>query len=167
MNGSGGITEAQFHRFNKILSDLFVQAEAEAVFLCDYGGNIICKIVSHDDFRNETIAALASGSFAATNELALLVGESTFHSIYHKGTKASLYMQNIGKAYLVLVVFGGTTTVGLVKLYTDKSCEELESCLNEVGGQQAGDISGGVTFEIDESASIFASEEAAPEVPQE
>lgn len=162
MNGSGGITEAQFNRFNKILSDLFVQAEAEAVFLCDYGGNIICKIVSHDDFRNETIAALASGSFAATNELALLVGESTFHSIYHKGTKASLYMQNIGKAYLVLVVFGGTTTVGLVKLYTDKSCEELEENLTDIGGQQAADISGGETFAMDASSGIFTAPAASP-----
>ena len=147
------ITAEQSKDLEKLLEGMLAQTEATAVYLCDYAGNIIHRVVTEDQGPMEqTIAALASGSFVATNELAMLIGEATFHSVYHKGEKASIYMQSLGQDYLVLVIFRNTTTVGLVKLYVDRTCQDLGLLLGVVDQQT--EISG-ETFTLDENAKLF------------
>lgn len=155
------ITAEQSKELEQLLSSMLVQTEAQSVYMCDYAGNIIHRVVTTEQGPMEqTIAALASGSFVATNELAMLIGEATFHSVYHKGERASIYMQSLGKDYLVLVIFSNTTTIGLVKLYVDRTCQELGSLLGVVETQK--EIHG-QEFALDENAQLFG----APKPPNE
>jgi hypothetical protein len=104
------------------------------------------------------IAALSAGAFSATRQLAGLMGESMFQSVYHQGHNTSLYMQSLASQFLILVVFGRTTTVGLVKLYVKKLSEELDPLLQEMSRQTAASVGADrETFAIDPSARLFES----------
>ena len=150
---TGVLTAEQGRQLTQAVSDLLVQAEATAVLLADVGGNIIAQFPVQNE--NETIAALAAGSFSATRELASLSGESSFNSIIHEGRDTSIYLQSISGQYILLVIFQKTTTTGLVKLYTQKMAKELESKLAGISEQDLSNAGCAVAFEIDESAQVF------------
>ncbi|MCK5843958.1 MAG: roadblock/LC7 domain-containing protein, partial [Victivallales bacterium] len=109
------ISREESQEIEAILLDLLVRAEAEAIFLCDKGGNIVAQNTTEQYAHEENIAALAAGSFYATRELARLIGEPVFRYIFHRGDKTSIYMQNTIKDMLLLVVFGRQSNPGLVK----------------------------------------------------
>lgn len=149
------ITEAQSKSLSAVLSDLAVQGEADAVFMSDYGGNIIAHFSQSQEAVMQTMAALAAGSFCATRELAGLIGEPTFHSIFHQGQHACIYMQSVAANFLLLVIFGKSTTAGLIKLYVEKACRELEPIIQEVVGQTPESVGCGKSFEIDTVKPLF------------
>lgn len=120
------LTEDVSRQIDKVLSELLERGEAEAVFLCDRGGNIIShrSVVAYAN--EENISALAAGSFFATLEMARLLGESRFKSLLHQGEKTSIYMEGMPGDMLIIVVFSKDSNPGLVKLYVKHTCKELE-----------------------------------------
>ena len=153
--GSRIITVEQSEALHTILSDLLVMADADAVFVCDCGGNIMDHISQSDSGMDQTIAALASGSFAATGELALLIGEAAFRSIFHKGDKTSIYMQSLAQDYLILVIFGKNATLGMVKLHISKMAKDIESLLQKMSGQTVESANVQSDFAMKSAGEIF------------
>ena len=149
------VTEEQSRQMTAVLTDLAAQAEAEAVFLGDSAGNIIACISLPGTETVQNIAALAAGSFSATRELARMIGETSFSSIYHKGEQSSIYMQTMAGTFLLLIIFGKGTAVGLVKLYVDKASQELEPILRSMGLQKLSDHPHAHSFELTEGDSVF------------
>jgi len=151
-----GLTQEQSNQVDAILTDLLVRAEAEAVYLCDRGGNILAEntITAYDN--DDNIAALAAGSFFATRELARLVGEPEFKSAFHQGDKKSMYMQNTDNDLLVVVLFGKESNPGITKLFTDKACGALDRYLSVQVTQDTFELSmEGMALEIDETSQPF------------
>ena len=152
---SGTVTEEQSKLLTTVLSDIAVQTEANAVFLSDYGGNIIAHISPAGDETIQNIAALAAGSFSATRELAGMIGEPTFSSVFHKGEHSSIFIQSIARSFLMLVIFGKETTIGLVKLYVEKACQELDPLLRKMQDQGVAAQPAAKPFEMTSGAPIF------------
>lgn len=155
------VTDIQSKQLSTSLADLLVQAEADAVFMSDYGGNLIAHITPPrpDDNALHTIAALAAGSFCATRELAALIGEPTFSSVFHQGCHNSIFMQSVASNFLILVIFGDRTTPGLVKLYVEKTCQELEPILEQVGDHvAAAAATRAESFEMRQDDDVFGKE---------
>jgi len=153
------LSEEQGYQLNIALEDLLVESEAQALFISDYGGNIIAHVsIDNDDFM-ETVAALAAGSFSATRELAGFIGEKSFHSVYHKGDESSIYIQCIAKEFLVLAILGKNVTQGLAKLYIDKACSRIEPILTDTIGQSVESAFGAGTmdtpFEFKKETDVF------------
>ena len=152
------VSEKQSRQLNVTLSDLMVLSEAEAVFLSDHGGNLIAYTTAAEaDDTIYTIAALAAGSFSATRELASLIKEPEFHSIFHQGEINSIYMQGIAKDFLVLVIFGKRTTAGLVKLYVEKAAKEIEPVIAQINSQSVETAAGPgkKLFEMKTDSDVF------------
>ncbi len=150
------VNEKQSKQLATVMADLSVEAEADAVFMTDYGGNIIAHVAQTEGEFVHTLAALAAGSFCATRELASLIGEPTFHSIFHQGQRAGIYIQSVGSNFLIFVIFGKNATPGLVKLYVEKASKELEPVLQQVDGQSTVSAGGSkMLFEINEKESVF------------
>lgn len=126
MNTSIALTEEVSRQIDKVLSELLERGEAEAVFLCDRGGNIIShrSVVAYSN--EENISALAAGSFFATQEMARLLGESRFKSLLHQGEKTSIYMEGLKGDMILVVIFSKDSNPGLVKLYAKTACQQLE-----------------------------------------
>ena len=152
------LTEEQSRLLEAAISDLLVLSEADAVFISDQGGNLIVHSAArNDDSSLQTLAALAAGSFCATRELAAMIGEPAFHSIFHQGQHASIYMQSVTPHFLILVIYGKSTTAGLVKLYVEKAGKEIEPVLNRMESLSIADAIGSdtQTFQIDQNAEVF------------
>lgn len=153
------LSEKQGCQLNIALEDLLVESEAQALFISDYGGNIIAHVsIDNDDFM-ETVAALAAGSFSATRELAGFIGEKSFLSVYHKGDDSSIYIQCVAQEFLVLAILGKNVTQGLAKLYIDKACSRIDPILTDTIGQSlesafAADSSG-TPFEFKTEVDVF------------
>jgi predicted regulator of Ras-like GTPase activity (Roadblock/LC7/MglB family) len=113
-------------KIDQVLRELLEQVEAEAVFFCDRGGNIIASQSVSTWGNEETVAALAAGSFFATLTMAKLVGETEFQNILHQGDKTSIYMEGLKGDMILVVIFSRDSNPGLVKLYTKTACQRLE-----------------------------------------
>lgn len=144
-------------QIDRVLTDLLEQAEAEAVMLCDRGGNIIAQQAVSEYHAEDNIAALAAGAFFATVEIARLVGETKFRRLLHQGEKTSIYMERMGGDLLLLVVFSKDSNPGLVRLYARSACQELAQFASALAPQQDGKSSAisSLKLEIDENAQPF------------
>lgn len=146
------VDEEQSKVLHQALAGLRTLAEADAVFLSDYGGNLLASNGRDaDDPVVHTMSALAAGSYSATRELAGLVHETSFHYIVHQGDKTSLLLCGVGDDFVVLVVFGRQTTAGLVRLYVEKMIREVEPLLQAVARQSLEKMAAGKqAFELNE-----------------
>ena len=150
-----GLTEAQCKTVDRLLMDLLIRSESEAVFLCNRGGYILAESVIREYAQNDNIAALAAGSFYATREIARLVGEPEFHCVFHQGDHKGIYMQNTRSDLLIVVVFGGESSPGLTKLCTEEIVGQLDACLVSVDLDNMQMHMQGMTLEINPDERLF------------
>lgn len=141
----------------KILAELLEQVEAEGVFFCDRGGNIIAQRSVNKYEHTENIAALAAGSFFATLEMARLVGEPKFRSLLHQGESSSIYMEGMKGDLLLVVIFSKDSNAGLVKLYAKNTCQQLQQYKVQLapGERPSSQILPKLELVIDETAQPF------------
>jgi predicted regulator of Ras-like GTPase activity (Roadblock/LC7/MglB family) len=67
------------------------------------------------------MAALAAGSFCATQAIAERVGEANFSNIYQQGSEHSLFVSSIDENLLLIVIFKAALSVGVIKFYAAKT----------------------------------------------
>jgi len=101
------------------LGDLVDRSEAMAALIIDMGGFLIAQKGDASRFDTTTIAALASASFAATQAIATMLGETNFNSIYQEGEQYSMFFQNVDGQCLLVVIFRSHVSVGLVKYFSN------------------------------------------------
>ena len=107
------------------LDELLQKSEATGALLIDKGGPLVCQRGMLDNFDTTTMAALAAGSFAATEAIAGLVGESNFSSVYQQGEHQSLWVGNVGSNLLLIVIFKASVSVGVVKYFGAATTQRL------------------------------------------
>jgi predicted regulator of Ras-like GTPase activity (Roadblock/LC7/MglB family) len=102
-----------------------------------------------------TFATLTAADYSANDQLARLVGENDFSSLFHQGEKESLYVADIARRLLLVIIFDSRTTVGLVRLRIKDEIEELTLLVDRVfsrgrdGAAPAGRLLQGADDEID------------------
>jgi predicted regulator of Ras-like GTPase activity (Roadblock/LC7/MglB family) len=112
---------------DKLLGELISRSEASAAMIIDKAGFLINQGGDFEQFDSTTLAALAAGSFAATQGMASVVSEPNFNSIYQQGENFSLLVQNIDNDTLLIVVFAVNVSVGAVKYFANSSVPQLAS----------------------------------------
>jgi predicted regulator of Ras-like GTPase activity (Roadblock/LC7/MglB family) len=140
---STSFTKDQTTKIESMLSNLSAECGLDAVAVCDTGGNIVASQVpgKHDAFDNA--AALAAGSFAATRELASIIGEKGFHTIMHKGAVKGLLIQALGEEFIVVIFLGTDSVEGMVRLILKKIAPQILSILegaDDSAGEGPGDL---------------------------
>src|SRR5690606_27249999 len=81
----------------------------------------------------ETISALVAGSFAATKEVAKILGESEFTSLTHQGKHESIQLSLVGNRTILATIFDSEeTTIGMVMFYTKELVEKLQGVFEEI-----------------------------------
>ncbi len=116
----------QFDEITKILSELAAKTKASTILLADISGQLITQRGNTDDINTAILSALAASDFAATSEMAKLVGEDAkFKLLFHEGEKRNVYLSNVGDNFFLVVVFDVSVTLGLVRIYTKKAIENL------------------------------------------
>ena len=70
-------------------------------------------------------ATLTAADFSANDQLARLIGESDFSVLFHQGERESMYLADIARRVILVVLFDNRTTLGLVRLRMRGAVEEL------------------------------------------
>lgn len=128
MAGLPPLIEEDVQSLDGALDELLQKTEATAAIVIDKGGPIITQRGSVDRFDTTTIAALAAGSFSATQAIAERLGETNFTCIYQQGETHSALFCNIDEDVLLIVIFKAEVSAGIVKHYAAPAVEQ-------VGGQ--------------------------------
>jgi predicted regulator of Ras-like GTPase activity (Roadblock/LC7/MglB family) len=77
------------------------------------------------DLDETAFASLASADFAASGQLASLLGEDQFTSLYHHGAERSMFVADISGAAILAVLFDTRTTLGMVRIKTKSLCRSF------------------------------------------
>jgi predicted regulator of Ras-like GTPase activity (Roadblock/LC7/MglB family) len=142
----------QHEALDRLIDEFAGETEVDSVVVCETGGNILVQHGTISDGLMHNAAALAAGTFAATRELAQIIGEPGFSSLYHKGKKSGLLIQAVGSGHLIMVILGARCVEGMVRLLLNKVGKQVESVLLSASGQTVEQAGGAASFEVEESA---------------
>lgn len=129
------LTIESAERLFKALGEYLDHSEASFALIIDRGGAILSQlgeIPSSVDVT--TLSALAAGSFAATRELALRVGEAEFTALHQQGKTSQILISSIQDEAMLLTVFGPKTTLGLVRFYSTRAVKQIATVLDRARG---------------------------------
>jgi predicted regulator of Ras-like GTPase activity (Roadblock/LC7/MglB family) len=112
-------------KIDKYLIDFLKLSSAKCAMIIDKEGHMVTQVGDAYDLDLDTISALVAGSFAATKEMARILGETEFADLFHQGEKQSLQLLLVGKRTLLTVIFDKTTTIGMVRLYATEVAKKL------------------------------------------
>ncbi len=123
------IFEEDFWAINNVLDDLLKSSKAGNVMLIDRTGQLVSHCGPDVDFDLTSFASLCAADFEANYQLARLIGEKDFSTLYHQGAKDSMFLGKIAKGVVLVVLFDKTTTLGLVRLRVRRAVAELDKII--------------------------------------
>ena len=132
MNAIPVLTIEDVATLDGVLADFLKKAEADLTVVIDRGGNVISQFGDMNAMDVTVIAALAAGSFAATQELARRIGEMEFNALYHQGNGSHIFMNSVDDDTIMITVFGRRTTVGLVRFYSTATAQNVSDLLKSL-----------------------------------
>lgn len=107
-------------------------AKARCVLLVDKDGHLITKEGDSSTLDMDTLVALVAGSFAATKQMARLLGEKKSSIMFHQGEKDNIQLSLVGERTLLAVIFDEKTTLGMVRLYASQVTIKLTKLFNNI-----------------------------------
>jgi predicted regulator of Ras-like GTPase activity (Roadblock/LC7/MglB family) len=122
---SWSFTEDDSNAITTTLQKLLFHANARCALLVDRSGQMVATVGEQPDFDPTAFATLTAADFSANDQLARLIGETDFNSLFHQGEKASMYLADVARRVILVVVFDNRTTLGLVRLKMKDSVAEL------------------------------------------
>jgi predicted regulator of Ras-like GTPase activity (Roadblock/LC7/MglB family) len=125
------IRQEDLEQFEHVLQELLQLSLAKTVLLVNRndGSLIACRgLAEHLDVVS--LAALSAGAFASAREIARLVGEPEFSVLSHQGEREHVHVNLVGEHGLLMVLFDGRTTMGLVRVCARQATIQLEDRLS-------------------------------------
>jgi predicted regulator of Ras-like GTPase activity (Roadblock/LC7/MglB family) len=152
---SWSFTEDDFGAITKSLERFLFDSNARCALLVDRTGQLVATVGEQPKFDPTAFATLTAADFSANDQLAKLIGENDFNSLFHQGEKESMYLADVARRVILVVLFDNRTTLGLVRLKMKQTVDELTKLFEEVfqrgasgqGGQP--NILAGADDEID------------------
>ncbi len=117
-------------KIDKLLAEFLRLSGAKCALLIDKEGHLVTKRGEVRTIDIDTISALVAGSFAATREMARLLGEEEFTAMYHQGERDNIQLALVGDRTLLTILFDDRTTVGMVRLYATETAKKLAEIYN-------------------------------------
>ena len=113
------------------LEHLRMESAGRAVLLMDSAGRLLTLVGDAPQFDLTTFVSLMAADFCATRELARLLGEESFHTVYHQGEDTSLYLTQVTEGTLLAAVFDRETTLGLVRYAVRRALPSLGESIRQ------------------------------------
>ena len=122
---------------DKLLEEFIRLSGAKCALLIDKEGHLVTKRGEVRTLNMDTISALVAGSFAATKEMARLLGEEEFTALYHQGERDNIQLSLVGDRTLLTILFDDRTTVGMVRLYANETGKKLADVYKTAQGRDS------------------------------
>ena len=116
---------------------LLQESSAHSAMLVDRGGQLLAQAGERPAFDATTFATLTAADFSANDQLARLLGETDFTSLFHQGERESMLVADIARRAILVVLFDARTTLGLVRLRLRPAAEELTRIVEAMAARDA------------------------------
>ena len=138
---SWSFNENDFKQIQTHLQGFLRESNARCALLVDRTGQLVATVGDTPQFDAAAFASLTAADFSANDQLAKMIGEAEFASLVHQGERESMYLADVAKRIILVVLFDQRATLGLVKLKAKAVVENLnkvfEEMFNRVSSGQA------------------------------
>lgn len=134
---SWSFEERDFTRIDKLLQAFLFDSSARCVLLVDRTGQLITTAGEKPEFDSTAFASLAAADFSANDQLASMIGENEFSSLFHQGEKESMYLADVAKRVILVVLFDNRTTLGMIRIKVKGLVRELSDIFHEMFSRYA------------------------------
>ena len=110
---------------------------ARCAVLIDKEGHLVTRRGEAASTSMESLSALVAGTFAATREVAHLLGEEAFNTLSHQGSRQSIQVSMVGERTLLAIVWDERTNLGLVRFYAQETTKRLERIFKDIAERPA------------------------------
>jgi predicted regulator of Ras-like GTPase activity (Roadblock/LC7/MglB family) len=155
-SGTWSFTQDDFDAITYSLQRFLADTNSRSALLVDRAGQLVATVGEQPKFDATAFATLTAADFSANDQLARLVGETDFSTLFHQGEKESLYLADVARRLILVVLFDNRTTLGLVRLRMKQAVQELTVVIDAIfaRGRDAGasrpKLLDGAESEIDE-----------------
>ncbi len=108
---------------------------AKCALLIDCEGHLVTRRGDAAADSVDSLAALTAGSFAATRQMAKLLGEEHFNTLSHQGQRESIQISLVGERTLLAIVWDERTNLGLVRYYAQESSRRLADLFEAIASR--------------------------------
>jgi predicted regulator of Ras-like GTPase activity (Roadblock/LC7/MglB family) len=117
--------KSDIQRLETELDELLELTRARCAVLIDKEGHLVTRRGESVVGSIESFSALVAGCFAATHEMARLLGEEQFATLFHQGERTSIQVSLVGARSLLGIVWDERTNLGLVRFYSQETTGRL------------------------------------------
>lgn len=122
---SWSFTQDDFDSITQLLQRFLYDSSARCALLVDRSGQLVATVGEQPNFDATAFATLTAADFSANDQLARLIGESDFSTLFHQGERESMYLADVARRVILVVLFDNRTTLGLVRLKMKQTVDEL------------------------------------------
>ncbi len=135
--GTWSLRREDLEALDAVMATFLTESKARCALLVDRTGRAITAAGELAQLDQITFASLAAADFAASDQLARLLGEQEFASLYHAGERHSMYLADVGGQAILATLFDERTTLGLVRLRSRAAVPRLGTVLAEMSARPA------------------------------
>jgi predicted regulator of Ras-like GTPase activity (Roadblock/LC7/MglB family) len=126
------ISDRELATISALLAKLMNDTNATSTMLIDKSGQVVAVQGNGMQRNATTLGALLAGVFSSSREVAKLLNEKDFRSIFQQGVQENIFTTMIEEQWLLVIIFDKLTHIGLVKVLSKKASDELGRILERV-----------------------------------
>ena len=131
-SASWSFGEQDAKRIDRLLQTFLFESNARCALIVDRTGQLVTTAGERPEFDSTAFASLAAADFSANDQLASMIGEQEFSSLFHQGERESMYLADVARRVILVVLFDNRTTLGLVRLKMKLAVDELTKLFEAV-----------------------------------
>lgn len=136
---SWSFREEDARRIDGILNGFLRESVARTALIVDRAGQLVATVGEPPAFDPTAFASLTAADFSANDQLARMLGEPEFGALFHQGERESMYLADVARRVILVVLFDNRTTLGLVKLRVRAAVQELNQVFADMFDREAAD----------------------------
>ncbi len=125
-------------RIEERLAHLVDDTAANLAMLLNQSGDIVARCGNTEREDIKALAALLTATFFSSRDVAKLLKERDFRTMFQKGIKENIFTELIRERWLLVVIFDRRTHIGLIKVLAKRATDELNVILGEENGPGGG-----------------------------
>lgn len=139
----GALSSEQIKTIEDALATYLKESGIKTVLLVDPDGHLVSQAGQAEKIDPVAFGALVSANFASTQQIASQMGEEEFDAFFIQGKEQDLYLNAVGDRAIMVSIFPRTTTLGMVKVFAEKTVKAIGDAYAAAGGGDEGMSVGG------------------------
>ena len=131
------LTQDDNQSITHLLQRLLHDSSARCALVVDRSGQLVTTVGERPNFDATAFATLTAADFSANDQLARLIGEADFSTLFHQGERESMLLADVARKVILVVLFDTRTTLGLVRLRMRPAVDELSRLLEAIFARAA------------------------------